>query len=523
MLNEVIKMLPASTPVLCTTATANDRVVDDLRHHLGSNVYVSRGELSRDSLCLQTLKLTNRAERYAWIADHIAELPGTGIIYCLTKRDCTYLCEFLRSEGIMVDTYFSDNTREVSGANREAMDKFENNQIKALIATVKLGMGYDKPDVGFVIHFQRPQNIVAYYQQIGRAGRAIPKAYVVLMSGSEDNKIAESFIRNAFPSEELCREVLRNAHGRSRGEIIACVNIRKKAIEKAIDFLEFDGYLRKEDSKYYATPKSFVYDRAHYDQITAIRRQELDQVRYLADTDECLLHTVTTCLNDTNSRPCGHCANCVGEPILPEGYSQTTLERAQKYIDSGTLKIEPRKKWAYAGYAGSATLIKHPFVEGVCLSRYGENGYGAFVAEDKYHYEAYRAALLERAAHVLRGKVNQYDLRAVAFVPSLRNSKVDAFAKRLAHMLGLNYIDVLVKSDARQQKEMENSSWQCKNARESFSLKAGVNISIGVLLVDDIVDSRWTLTVCADLLGQVGCPCVFPFALADSSEGDSDD
>jgi len=207
-LYRVIKGLSSTVPVIGTTATANDRVVRDLEKQLGSNVYVTRGELTRDSLCLQALKLDDRAKRYAWIADHIGELPGTGIIYCLTRHDCTYLCEFLKSVKIEADTYFSDDDREKKGLNRAAMEKFEKNEIKVLVATIKLGMGYDKPDIGFVIHFQRPLNIVAYYQQIGRAGRAIPKAFVVLMSGPEDDKIAESFISNAFPTEELCRKVL---------------------------------------------------------------------------------------------------------------------------------------------------------------------------------------------------------------------------------------------------------------------------------------------------------------------------
>jgi len=522
-LYRVIEKLPSTIPVLCTTATANDRVVRDLEEHLGGDVYVTRGELTRDSLCLQALKLNDRAERYAWISDHINELPGTGIIYCLTKHDCTYLCEFLQSEGIATDTYFSDKMREKQGLNRAAMEKFEHNQIKALVATIKLGMGYDKPDIGFVIHFQRPQNIVAYYQQIGRAGRAIPKAYVMLMSGPEDDKIAESFIRNAFPAEELCREVLLLAQGRSKVDIVANVNDRKARIEKAIYFLEFDGYLRKQGSLYYATPKLFVYDRQHYEEITAIRRFELEQMRNLADTDGCLLEAVTTCLNDPSPHRCGHCANCVGAPLLSENYSPETLKRAQVCINRRTFKIVPRKKWVYAGVAGSATCIEHPFVEGVCLSRYGDAGYGAMVAEDKYHREAYRDELLQRAIEILRIKVCQYDLRSVSFVPSLRNSKVNEFAKRLAEALGLDYLDVLEKKEARPQKEMENSSWQCKNARDSFAIKPGIAISTGTILVDDIVDSRWTLAACADLLGQAGCPCVFPFVLADSSEGESDE
>jgi len=302
----------------------------------------------------------------------------------------------------------------------------------------------------------------------------------------------------------------------AKKDIIARVNDRKERIEKAIYFLEIDKYLCKDGSLYRATPKQFVYESQHYEEITDTRRFELDQMRGLIDEKKCLLEAVTTCLNDPNPRPCGHCSNCVGKPLLPEDFSPKTLKRAQNWINRQTLKIKPRKKWV-----PSATRIDHPFVEGICLSKYNDVGYGVMVAEDKYNHVAYRDELLRRAIEVLRPKVRQCDLSSVSFVPSLRNSKVNEFAKRLAKELRLCFLDVLEKKDARQQKEMENSSWQCENARDSFSIKQGTTtISGGVLLVDDVVDSRWTLTVCADLLGQAGSTCVFPFALADSSKGE---
>ena len=193
-LKTVVSSLPLTVPVLATTATANDRVVNDLKIQLGNNVYVSRGSLTRESLAIQVLKMPDRITRYAWILENINKLPGSGIIYCLTQRDCDYLSDFLKRNGISAEAYYSRSTEEGALLNREVEEKFKHNEIKAIVATIKLGMGYDKGDIAFVIHYQMPSNIVSYYQQIGRAGRNIDKAYTFLMFGKEDEDILNYFI-----------------------------------------------------------------------------------------------------------------------------------------------------------------------------------------------------------------------------------------------------------------------------------------------------------------------------------------
>ena len=187
-LRDVILRLPQNVPILATTATANNRVVNDLAAQLGGNVHISRGPLTRESLSIQVLDLPGKAERYAWLLANLERLPGSGIIYCLTQRDCDVLARFLQNNGISALSYYSRSPAE-EHKNQEAEEAFRNNQIKALVATIKLGMGYDKGDIAFVIHFQTPQNIVSYYQQIGRAGRSIPHAYVFLMNGRGDHQL----------------------------------------------------------------------------------------------------------------------------------------------------------------------------------------------------------------------------------------------------------------------------------------------------------------------------------------------
>ena len=207
-LKSVISSLPATVPILATTATANDRVVSDLEKQLGNNVFVSRGPLTRESLSIQILEMPDRITRYAWILENINKLPGSGIIYCLTQRDCDYLSDFLKKNGINAEAYYSRDGEDGALLNKDIEEKFRRNEIKAIVATIKLGMGYDKGDIAFVIHYQMPSNIVSYYQQIGRAGRNIDRAYTFLLFGKEDEDILNYFINTAFPSEREAANIM---------------------------------------------------------------------------------------------------------------------------------------------------------------------------------------------------------------------------------------------------------------------------------------------------------------------------
>lgn len=262
-LRKIVRQLPENVPVLATTATANDRVIADLQNQLGEDVFVSRGPLTRDSLYIQVVNQPSKTERYAWILETVPKLPGSGIIYCLTQRDCDYLADFLKSSGISAEAYYSRNGVDGEELNRDIEERFSQNKLKVIVATIKLGMGYDKDDISFVIHYQMPSNIVSYYQQIGRAGRNIDRAYIFLMHGKEDKDILNYFINTAFPTEqETSRivELISKFDGVGQGRLISELNIRKSRIEKALAFLQNDGFIRKEQSKYYITPKRFVYE-----------------------------------------------------------------------------------------------------------------------------------------------------------------------------------------------------------------------------------------------------------------------
>ena len=233
----IVRMLPASLRMLATTATATDRVLDDLKSLPGLNFDVHRGDLNRPSLLLQTIRLPSQAERLAWLAERLGEVDGSGIIYTLTVRDAERVADWLRSKGFNVEAYTGE-----SGTRRPALERaLLANDVKALVATTALGMGFDKPDLAFVFHYQAPGSVIHYYQQVGRAGRALDRAYGVLLSGPEEVDIADYFIETAFPSrqdvEQLTTALEQVPEGLSQPQLQQRVNVRLGRIAKALQLL----------------------------------------------------------------------------------------------------------------------------------------------------------------------------------------------------------------------------------------------------------------------------------------------
>ena len=522
-LGRIISGIFSNVPVLATTATANDRVVNDLKAQLGHDVYISRGPLTRPSLHIQVLRLEGKTERYAWLLENLPKLPGTGIIYCITKRDCEHLSDFLNQNKISARPY---NAGAADEENDEAISAFYENRIKAIVATTKLGMGYDKGDISFVIHYQSPANIVAWYQQIGRAGRNLKDAYIFLMNGKEDDDINNYFIETAFPSQKESSEVMEaiaNESGLTQAEVERRVNFRKKRIENTLKFLENEGFIRKEYDgrrhRFYSTPRRFVYNEAHYQEIMSIRRQELEQMHQLIRTSECLSRFAVNALDDHTAGNCGKCFNCTGKDIYPNlTVSIASKETASAFINTSLLTIEPRKKWP------DGKFIKPLLMPGICLSKYGDSGYGEMVKKGKYpppgSPKRFNDQLVAKSALVLAPLIREKGITHITFVPSLRSDLVKDFAMRLAAKAHLQFAELLEKSEAPQQKEMENSAFQCNNAMNSFRI-LNTRMPEKTILVDDVVDSKWTLTVCGYKIMEGGCQEVYPFALADSSHEES--
>lgn len=519
LLERIARTLPANLRLLATTATANDRVMEDLVAVLGPNMKVLRGDLNRDSLTLQTMRLPSQAVRLAWIAQQLSSLQGHGIIYTLTIRDANQLADWLKARGFAVEAYTGK-----TGDRREELEQaLQENKVKALVATTALGMGYDKPDLAFVIHFQMPGSVVAYYQQVGRAGRALKSAYGVLLSGDEEEGITDWFIRSAFPTRQEVDDVLvalnEAPEGLSIPDLMTCVNMSKGRIEKTITALSLESPapIAKQGTKWQLTAAELgdgFWARA--DRLTKLRRAELQQMQeYVFRPFGQHMGFLIDALDGDSST--------VSPPSLPplsEDVDQLLVREAEEFLCRTSLPIEPRKQWPVGGMPQygihTASTIPYQAQPGKALCVWGDAGWGGLVRQGKYHDGHFSDDLVAECVKMVHEWNPQPSPTWVTCVPSLRHPElVPNFAQRLAAALGLPFQMVIAKTDARpEQKTMANSTQQARNIDGSLALN-GQPIPPGpVLLVDDMVDSRWTLTVSAWLLRKSGSGAVWPIALS---------
>jgi ATP-dependent DNA helicase RecQ len=521
-IGRLIQQLPPGVPLLATTATANNRVIADIGEQLGEDLVSIRGSLTRESLRLQVIELADQAQRLAWLAENLPAFPGSGIVYCLTVADCERVAGWLSTRGISVAPYYGDLDTD---RRLELEDQLRRNEVKALVATVALGMGFDKPDLGFVVHFQRPPSAIAYYQQIGRAGRELDDAAIVLLHGREDDEIANYFIETAFPREDDLRSVLveieRN-EGVRKAELAARINLSGGQIDKCLKALELDEAIFKDGPQYFRSPTPWEPERERIANVIRQRRLELERIRAFTRTDDCLMRFLAAELDDPAPAACGRCANCAGD-FVSRVVDEDVLADAVAFLRRSFRMIEPRKRWP-AGGTGELTGQIPPELqadEGRALSIYGDSGWGTLVAEAKYREERFDRKLVDAAAQLIRDVWQPDPPPAwVTAIPSLRTTLVPEFAQRLAHALRLPYHESIVKvREKPPQKEMENSVQQAGNVIDAFEARSDEVGSGPVLLVDDVVDSRWSMTVCAMRLRQAGSGPVYPLALAVATPG----
>ncbi|MFO1055113.1 MAG: RecQ family ATP-dependent DNA helicase [Planctomycetota bacterium] len=517
LIERIARTLPSNTRLLATTATANDRVMDDLKSVLGPKLVVLRGDLNRPSLHLQTLRLPSQTARLAWLAQHFASLPGSGIVYTLTMRDAETVASWLRAQGHEAVAY----TSETEG-RAELEDDLLHNRIKALVATTALGMGFDKPDLGFVVHYQTPGSVVAYYQQVGRAGRAIESARGVLLSGKEETDITDWFIRSAFPTREEVQQVLGamevNPEGLSVPELMACVNITKGRIEKTLQLLSLEqpAPIVKDGTRWQLTVAQLsdgFWERA--DRLTELRRREQEQMQRYVGLQSGHMEFLIEALDGD--------ARAVQVPKLvdlPSDYAPELAQQAAEFLRRTNFDVKPRKAWPAGGLPKMGVKGKIAVAQqaspGKALCSWGDAGYGELVRRGKYTDGRFADELVDACAKLVRGWKTDSAPTWVTCIPSLRHPElVPDFAQRLASALGLPFHPTLEKTDDRpEQKAMKNSTQQAHNVDGSLSVRSGSVVEGPVLLVDDMVDSGWTFTVAASLLREHGSGPVYPLALA---------
>ena len=531
-LTNVLRSMPANVPILGTTATANDRVVEDVQAQLG-DVGIQRGSLMRESLSLQTIRLPTQAARLAWLGEHIDTLPGTGIIYTLTKRDADRVADWLDRRAVAARAYYSGvvgvGFEDTNTYRLHLEDELRNNRIKALVATTALGMGYDKPDLGFVVHYQSPDSVVSYYQQVGRAGRGIARAYGILLSGQEDGEIHEYFRDSAFPPEqwvELVLQTLDDSDGLSVFQLEERINLRRGQIEHVLKFLSVDSPspVIKDGRNWLRTPTAYHMDHIRIRRLTEQRLREWHEVQAYIDEKGCLMQFLARALDEAQPQPCRKCASCLGAPVIEPAFTNAGVVSATRFLRHAEFALECPvlvPKDAFPEYEFGGRLQQELRTEtGRILSRWGDAGWGRMVADDKRDGR-FRDTLVDAVAEMIQGRWQPAPAPAwITCVPSHnRPTLVADFANRLADALTLPFRPVVMKVKQNEaQKIQKNRYHQCRNLDGVFAIRGEMS-DRPVLLIDDVVDSKWTITVVSALLRRAGSGAVFPLALATSNMG----
>jgi ATP-dependent DNA helicase RecQ len=522
-----IQFMPRNMPVLATTATANNRVVTDIQEQLGDRLKVFRGSLMRSSLNLQTIHVRSKAERLAWLSENIPHLHGSGIIYCKTTKDVNIVAEFLQSQHINAHPYHSDIDNDNKPRLEQALQK---NQIKALVATSALGMGFDKPDLAFVVHFQAPGNIVEYYQQVGRAGRGIDNALGILMVGEDDARIQKYFIQNAFPKEEQINaflNLLANHNGIKLLELEKHMNCSRGKLSHTIKFLtsEFPSPIMKDGPLYYRTASDYSLPHDKIERLNNLKEDEWQRLLayFNGSLNRCLMQVLGSELDDNSIVACGKCEYCNPTSKLSDTVQQQTVNNASDFLRNRYIKLEPRKLFGTSNDTVRSAFPVYGFPRqdkilmcetGWALSTWRDGGWGDLVAQGKFN-GTFSDDLIDPMVKMLNSLPYDEMPSWLTYVPSPRHPNlVKDFAHKLAAAMNVPCQDAVYVAQARpEQKTMENSYHQSKNLDGAFGIEQNKLYRNPVWLLDDASDSGWTFTVIGALLRRAGVQRVAPIAL----------
>jgi ATP-dependent DNA helicase RecQ len=533
-LRTLLAELPPGVPVLATTATANARVSRDVADQLGvgadAETLVLRGALDRDSLHLAVVSLPTAAQRLGWLAAHLDDLPGAGIIYTLTVAAAHETAAFLRERGHQVLPY----TGKDDPASRQAAeDALLGNELKALVATSALGMGFDKPDLGFVVHLGAPQSPIAYYQQIGRAGRGVEHADVILLPGREDADIWAYFGSLAFPAEAVVRRTLsvlvEAGRPLSTAALETKVDLSRNRLEMMLKVLDVDGAVRRVAGGWVETGQNWNYDDDRYSRVAAERAREQQAMLGYLGTDSCRMDYLRRELDDPAAAPCGRCDNCTGRHWTEHVPAAAVAAADDKLLSPG-IELEPRKMWptgmADLGVDVTGKIKPAASAEpGRTLGRLTDLGWGPRLqavlgpqAADGPVPEDLIAAVVK----ILAAWPWTDRPAAVVSMPSrTRPLLVGSLGRRIAEIGRIPYLGPLTYASGAQTGagRQSNSAQRLRAVWDALVVPAPMQTALAdlpgpVLLTDDLVDTGWTLTVATALLRSAGAAAVLPLVLA---------
>ncbi|MFF0310407.1 RecQ family ATP-dependent DNA helicase [Streptosporangium sp. NPDC004379] len=524
-LRTMFEGLPEGVPVLATTATANARVTRDVAEQLGEETLVLRGALERESLHLNVVRLRGAEERMAWLAQTLHELPGSGIVYTLTVAAAQEIAAYLRGQGHEVIAYSGQTEQAERLAAEQAL---LDNKVKALVATSALGMGYDKPDLGFVVHVGAPQSPVAYYQQVGRAGRGVERAEVILLPGPEDREIWAYFASLAFPPEPVVRAVLAALE---EGGVLSTaalenrVDLSRSRLETMLKVLDVDGAVRRVRGGWEATGEPWHYDTDRYARVTEAREAEQKAMLEYLGTTECREVFLRRCLDDDAAVPCGRCDNCTGAHRSPEVAAEA-VERAAATLHRPGVEIEPRRQWP-TGLTDLKGRIKPELGAGTgrALGRLTDIGWGnrlrGLLAENAPDGPVPDDVFAAVVKVLSSWEWEQRPTAVVAMPSASRPLLVRSLAERLAQVGRLSFLGELGYRSGPPGRQF-NSAQRVQAVRATLAMPSALAAAVAeaggpVLLVDDRVDTGWSVTLAAAMIRHAGAPAVLPLVLAVTS------
>jgi ATP-dependent DNA helicase RecQ len=519
---DMLAALADGTAVLGTTATANDRVVEDVVEQLAppgaATLRSYRGPLARTSLRLEVVQLPRPAERLAWLVEQLrgggdARIPGSGIVYTLTRRDADQVAGFLSANGVNALAYSGDQEPDQRVATE---DRLLSNDIKAVVATSALGMGYDKSDLRFVIHYQAPGSVVSYYQQVGRAGRGVDHADVVLLRGAEDRAIQDFFIEGAFPSRERVDAVLAELEnaapsGRTTRELMAAVNLGMARLEAMLKVLDVEGAVARDGTRWVFVPDSrWVYDAERYARVTELRRVEQRAMASFGTDGRCLMRTLQEQLDDPAPSHCGRCAVCTA-PRFAEPPDPRLIELAGRHLRSRPIELEVKKMAPDATGSMRKLPEERRTDPGWALARFGDGGWWPAIERGLGGGGAFEDDLVGAVADLARRE----SVAWVCAVPSARlGDALQRLAGEVAAAAGVPALSLVTRVEPRPpQREMANAVQQAANVRGAFQVGGAPPAGTGILL-DDRRISGWTLAMVGGQLRMAGAERVVPIALA---------
>lgn len=521
----LIADLGADVPVLATTATANDRVITDVAAQIGTDTLVLRGSLERESLHLSVLRLDDAVERTTWLSTHLPDLPGSGIVYTLTVAAAHDLADVLNAHGHRVAAY----TGRTDPAERETLEAaLLNNEVKALIATSALGMGFDKPDLGFVVHVGAPSSPISYYQQVGRAGRSTERAEVVLLPGSEDTRIWSYFASVSFPREHVVHSVLAaldTERAQSTAALEPLVELNRSRLEMVLKVLDVDGAVRRVRGGWLATGEPWRYDTERYTRLESAREAEQRAMLDYQTTTGCRMTFLRAQLDDpglagaaSGSIACGRCDNCTGvrrDTTVDADAVAATRAR----LDRPGIDLAPRKQWP-AGMDKLGIPLSGKIFDGAApgrvLGRLSSLGWGSRL---RSLLDGPDGPVPDAVVHACIALLREWDwaerpTSVLAMTSTTHPTLITSLTERLAAIGRLHDLGTLHRRPGLPPVSAVNSAHRVAALHDSWQVPDLSSTTGPILLVDAVTDTGWTFTVAAHTLRRAGASAVLPFALA---------